>query len=69
MSLSLHRKRRAIRHCSFCSKSEDEVFKLVTGPMVRICDECVAAAQEIIVEEKIERGAMAVIGRKQPDGR
>ena len=34
--------------CSFCRKSEDEVEKLVAGPRVYICDECVALADRIM---------------------
>jgi ATP-dependent protease Clp ATPase subunit len=34
--------------CSFCRKSADEVSKLVAGPRVYICDECVAAASRIM---------------------
>ncbi len=38
-------------HCSFCGKSQDEVKKLIAGPMVYICDECVDLCNEIIQEE------------------
>ncbi|MDH4228053.1 MAG: ATP-dependent Clp protease ATP-binding subunit ClpX [Deltaproteobacteria bacterium] len=34
--------------CSFCSKRQDEVRKLVAGPMVYICDECVGLCNDII---------------------
>ena len=34
--------------CSFCKKSDAEVSKLVAGPGVLICDECVAAASRIM---------------------
>jgi len=34
--------------CSFCGKDEADVAKLVAGPNVYICDECVAAATRII---------------------
>jgi len=37
--------------CSFCGKSQDEVKKLIAGPSVYICDECVALCNEIIQEE------------------
>jgi len=37
--------------CSFCGKSQDEVKKLIAGPSVYICDECIDLCQEIIVEE------------------
>jgi ATP-dependent Clp protease ATP-binding subunit ClpX len=37
--------------CSFCGKSQDEVKKLIAGPAVYICDECVELCNEIIAEE------------------
>lgn len=38
-------------HCSFCGKSQHEVKKLIAGPSVYICDECVSLCNEIIREE------------------
>ncbi len=38
-------------NCSFCGKSQDEVKKLIAGPMVYICDECIELCNEIIQEE------------------
>jgi ATP-dependent Clp protease ATP-binding subunit ClpX len=37
--------------CSFCSKSQKEVRKLIAGPTVYICDECVELCNDMIVEE------------------
>ncbi len=37
-------------HCSFCGKHQDLVSKLIAGPGVYICDECVDLCQEIIAE-------------------
>jgi hypothetical protein len=37
-----------LAHCSFCGKSADEVGKIVAGPGVNICDECVALSHSII---------------------
>ena len=37
--------------CSFCGKTEDLVRKLVAGPGVYICDECIELCQEIVAEE------------------
>jgi ATP-dependent Clp protease ATP-binding subunit ClpX len=37
--------------CSFCGKSQKEVKKLIAGPTVYICDECIALCNEIIAEE------------------
>src|SRR6202161_907517 len=38
-------------YCSFCGKSQHEVRKLIAGPTVFICDECVALCMDIIREE------------------
>ena len=37
--------------CSFCGKSQKEVNKLIAGPAVYICDECIQLCSEIIEEE------------------
>jgi len=44
-----------VLHCSFCGKSQDEVRKLIAGPTVYICDECIELCNEIIAEEAEER--------------
>ena len=44
--------------CSFCGKSQKEVTKLIAGPAVYICDECIQLCGEIIEEET----------EKNPDG-
>jgi hypothetical protein len=36
--------------CSFCNKSQDDVRKLIAGPAVYICDECVEVCNNIIVD-------------------
>lgn len=38
--------------CSFCAKSQKEVKKLIAGPNVYICDECIDLCNDIIIEEK-----------------
>jgi len=38
--------------CSFCSKTRTQVFKIVIGPHVSICDECIALCNEILHEER-----------------
>ncbi|HEC24853.1 MAG TPA: ATP-dependent Clp protease ATP-binding subunit ClpX [bacterium] len=38
-------------YCSFCGKSQDEVKKLIAGPSVYICDECISLCNDIISEE------------------
>ena len=40
--------------CSFCGKSQDQVRKLIAGPGVYICDECIDLCNEILDEELIE---------------
>jgi ATP-dependent Clp protease ATP-binding subunit ClpX len=45
-----------VLHCSFCGKSQDEVRKLIAGPTVYICDECIGLCNEIIAEESEEEG-------------
>lgn len=43
--------------CSFCGKAQDEVKKLIAGPAVYICDECIELCKDIIAEEaKLEDG-------------
>jgi ATP-dependent Clp protease ATP-binding subunit ClpX len=37
--------------CSFCGKSQDQVRKLIAGPGVYICDECIDLCNEILSEE------------------
>lgn len=46
-------------HCSFCGKSQNEVQKLIAGPSVFICDECVGLCNDIIQEE--------VVGSESPE--
>jgi ATP-dependent Clp protease ATP-binding subunit ClpX len=40
--------------CSFCGKSQDQVRKLIAGPGVYICDECIDLCNEILDEELVE---------------
>ena len=40
-----------VLHCSFCGKSQHEVRKLIAGPSVYVCDECVSLCSEIIKDE------------------
>ncbi len=42
--------------CSFCGKSQKQVRKLIAGPGVYICDECIDLCNEIIEEELVETG-------------
>ncbi len=43
--------RRDVLSCSFCRKAQKQVLKLIAGPGVYICDECIILCVEIIAEE------------------
>ena len=45
--------RKSLR-CSFCNKTQDQVRKLIAGPNVYICDECIAVCSDIIDEEFVD---------------
>ena len=45
--------------CSFCGKSQDDVRKLIAGPTVYICDECIDLCNDIIAEEVDHEEALA----------
>ena len=47
---------REIHTCSFCGKRNDEVNKLIAGPDVNICDECVALCMDIVSEDRARKG-------------
>lgn len=44
-----------VLYCSFCGKSQHEVRKLIAGPSVYVCDECVELCNDIIREEEIAK--------------
>ena len=44
-------------YCSFCGKSQHQVFKLIAGVTAFICDECIDLCGGIIAEARIESGA------------
>jgi len=44
-------------YCSFCGKSQNEVKKLIAGPSVFICDECIELCNDIVREELQEAEA------------
>ncbi|MDX9740530.1 MAG: ATP-dependent Clp protease ATP-binding subunit ClpX [Gammaproteobacteria bacterium] len=52
-------------YCSFCGKSQHEVRKLIAGPSVFVCDECVELCNDIIREEVQEKSS-AIKGSKLP---
>ena len=47
-------------YCSFCGKSQHEVKKLIAGPSVYVCDECVELCNDIIREEMEEESTTAI---------
>lgn len=49
------RMRNDVPSCSFCGKRHDEVNKLIAGPDVNICDECVRLCNEIVAEERAKK--------------
>ena len=52
--------------CSFCGKNQGEVKKLIAGPMVYICDECIDLCNEIIVEEWNQEKSASFAGLPKP---
>jgi ATP-dependent Clp protease ATP-binding subunit ClpX len=50
--------------CSFCGKSQEEVGKLIAGPNVYICDECIALCNEIMTESSDEEGSEIEFGHQ-----
>jgi ATP-dependent Clp protease ATP-binding subunit ClpX len=55
--------------CSFCGKSQEEVKKLIAGPTVYICDECIELCNDIIAEETKLEEAVGPDVRKLPKPR
>ncbi len=55
-----------ILYCSFCGKSQHEVRKLIAGPTVFICDECVELCMDIIKEENKDTFVKNVEGVPTP---
>ncbi len=47
-------------YCSFCGKSQHEVKKLIAGPSVYVCDECVELCNDIILEELEDESSDAI---------
>jgi ClpX C4-type zinc finger/Glyoxalase superfamily protein len=59
----------SLLHCSFCGKSQHEVTKLIAGPTVFICDECVGLCTDIILgngDPAFYIGAEEGLGAKSP---
>ena len=53
-------------YCSFCGKSQHEVKKLIAGPTVFICDECVELCMDIIKEEHKQNSSKGSSGVPTP---
>ncbi|WP_216904244.1 ATP-dependent protease ATP-binding subunit ClpX [Synechococcus sp. CCY 9618] len=54
--------------CSFCGKSQEQVRKLIAGPGVYICDECIDLCNEILDEELVEHHGHGPQSRPTADG-
>lgn len=54
--------------CSFCGKSQKQVKKLIAGPGVYICDECIELCNEIIEEELAEATELGLVEVPKPQG-
>ena len=52
--------------CSFCGKSQKQVKKLIAGPGVYICDECIDLCNEIIEEELTEQAELGLTELPKP---
>ena len=52
--------------CSFCGKTQKQVKKLIAGPGVYICDECIDLCNEIIVEELSEQNSLGLAELPKP---
>ena len=52
--------------CSFCGKTQKQVIKLIAGPGVYICDECIELCNEIIVEELSEANSLGLSELPKP---
>ena len=53
-------------YCSFCGKSQEEVDKIIAGPDVYICNECVDLCKNIINEERQLEGALVDVQMLKP---
>jgi hypothetical protein len=56
----------SVLHCSFCGKTQHEVSKLIAGPKVFICDECVALCDDIVKGPEWYIGAQELLSAKSP---
>jgi ATP-dependent Clp protease ATP-binding subunit ClpX len=56
-------------YCSFCGKSEPQVRKLMWGPTVAICDECVLVCVDVLRKAGIDIPPEVGFGEYDPDSR
>jgi hypothetical protein len=54
-------------HCSFCGKPHNQVKKMIAGPSVCICNECIDICNEIISDGNLSAGTMTCPLCRQPD--
>ncbi|HHB75066.1 MAG TPA: ATP-dependent Clp protease ATP-binding subunit ClpX [Desulfobulbus sp.] len=54
MSDDIHDEHSIACSCSFCGKNQDEVSKLIAGPNVYICDECINLCNEIVTDSSVD---------------
>jgi hypothetical protein len=59
---------RRMRTCSFCGKTQDAVRRLIAGPGVYICDECIVLCNRILEQEEVH-GSATPAGPCRPRGR
>ncbi|MGV8146210.1 MAG: ATP-dependent Clp protease ATP-binding subunit ClpX [Alkaliphilus sp.] len=52
--------------CSFCGKTQEQVKRLIAGPNVYICDECIELCQEIILDEFVENFDVDILNLPKP---
>ena len=64
--MSKTEKNNSTLYCSFCGKSQHEVKKLIAGPTVFICDECVELCMDIIKEEHKQSSSKGTNGVPTP---
>ena len=60
------RETNGVLKCSFCGKSQNDVRKLIAGPAVYICDECIELCNDIIAEEWEEEKSREIRGLPKP---
>ncbi len=55
-----------VLRCSFCNKDQNDVRKLIAGPTVFICDECVDVCNDIIADDRRTEGQTAAPACPRP---